>query len=453
MANETKLALIVDDEPDLLSLLAISLGRMGVDVIKAGTIKAAKEKLTEHSFTFCLTDLRLPDGSGLEIVDHVNATSPSTPIAVITAFGEPETAVKALKSGAFDYVCKPIEVEDLESLVNHAIGVGITSEKTNTTDAAITENNSYKLIGKSEPIQTIRTMIDKVSRNQAPVHISGETGTGKELIARMIHQQSPRASAPFIAVNCGAIPKELMESEFFGHKKGSFTGAHTDTEGLFQAANGGTLFLDEVGDLPLELQVKLLRVIQEKRVRSVGDTIEKSIDIRLISATHRNLSDMIQSGDFREDFFYRINVIPIHAPPVRSRKEDIEVLVINLVNRIANEHNIEPPRFTEGAISFLQSYAFPGNVREMENILERTIALHEGGPIDEESIILPTQPTNHSVTDHSGLSIDNHIVQVEIDRIQAALEENQGNITAAAKSLGTTFRSLRYRIKKLEIKH
>ena len=456
MPNDKKLALIIDDEPDLLSLLAISLGSMGIETVKAENISSAKQQLGEHRFDLCLTDLRLADGSGLEIIEHVGQLQGNTPIAVITAFGDPATAVKALKAGAYDYVCKPLEIEDLESLVKNALQHSAANGRKSEPGGEQNEHEkSVVLLGKSDAIATIRSIIGKVARNLAPVLISGETGTGKELIARMIHQQSARADDPFIAVNCGAIPKELMESQFFGHKKGSFTGAHKDTAGLFQAAWGGTLFLDEVAELPLELQVKLLRVIQEKRLRAVGDTTEVSTNIRLISATHRDLNRMIDNGSFREDFFYRINVIPIHAPPLRSRREDISCLVENFTHRISQQHGFAPPDFTSGALAALASHDFPGNVRELENILERAIALHENQVITEPDIMLSSGPIANPLRrhDHSALPIDNHILEVEKQRIRSALAENQGNITAAAKSLGTTFRSLRYRIKKLQIRY
>lgn len=451
MPESKPTALIIDDEPDLLSLLAISLRRMGIESIKAADVQSACAKLDEQPYDFCLTDLRLPDGSGLDIVKYVQEKYSDTPIAVITAFGDPKTAVKALKSGAFDYVSKPIEVDELEHIVETALRV--KSERIPQTE----KSASQSLLGDSEAMKNIRALIAKVARNQAPVHISGETGTGKELIARLIHDNGPRSEFPFIAVNCGAIPRELMESEFFGHKKGSFTGAHQDTEGLFRAANDGTLFLDEIGELPSDLQVKLLRTIQEKKVRAVGDTTEIPIDVRLISATHKNLREMIKAGQFREDFYYRVNVIPINAPPLRERAGDIAILTEHLLEKLANQNASEKPQLDADAIEHLCSYDFPGNVRELENILERAIALSEKNTLDRDDIILPERTKNQNSREESEspseeLSIDDHVNQVEIDRIQQALKDTNGNVTAAAKLLGTTFRSLRYRVKKLQIK-
>ncbi len=443
-------ALIIDDEPDLLSLLSISLRRMGIASVKASDVRSACRKLAEQTFDLCLTDLRLPDGSGLDIVKFVQKHQSDTPIAVITAFGDPKTAVKALKSGAFDYISKPIELDELEHIVETALRV-------KTDDHSDSEQiSSHGLLGESESIESIRALIAKVARNQAPVHISGETGTGKELIARLIHDTGPRYAAPFIAVNCGAIPRELMESEFFGHKKGSFTGAHQDAEGLFQAANGGTLFLDEIGELPPELQVKLLRAIQEKKTRAVGDTSETPFDVRLISATNKKLKDLIAAGQFREDFYYRINVIPVHAPPLRERISDIPILARNIIEKLTSVNSTPPLDIDAGSLEALCHYEYPGNVRELENILERIIALKEDRVITKSDIVLPeSSQTGISPDapepDNSDLPIDEHVNQIEINRINKALGDSDGNITAAAKALGTTFRSLRYRIKKLNI--
>ncbi len=450
MSQESPTALIIDDEPDLLSLLSISLKRMGVESIKAADVKSALKTLDRSDIDLCFTDLRLPDGSGLEVVRHVQKHHRNIPIAVITAFGEPSTAVQALKSGAFDYVSKPIEISELQAMVETALrlipaegdSTGLESDKT--------------LLGQSRSIQKIRELVARVARTQAPVHISGETGTGKELIARLIHDNGPRSAFPFIAVNCGAIPRELMESEFFGHRKGSFTGAHQDSQGLFRAAHRGTLFLDEVAELPFDLQVKLLRAIQEKKIRPVGDAQETPIDVRLISATHRNLEKLIESGDFREDFYYRINVIPMMAPPLRKRPEDIPELAEFVVNRLAAEGNFTAPEISAEAMDMLTGYDFPGNVRELENILERTLALSDSEVIEDEDIILPSpspgrKQNSEFDSELSELPIDEHIMHVEIERITAALAETNGNITEAAKILGTSFRSLRYKIKKLEI--
>ena len=454
-------ALIVDDEKDLLSLLSITLRRMGVESVKAENVTEAKSRLDKRQFDLCLTDLRLPDGSGMDIVRHIQAHHNTTPVAVITAFGDPKTAVEALKLGAFDYIAKPIEVDQLESIVANSIRLSQpkepTTQKTNTAppDSGPESPSEYQLLGDSEAMQKVRTLISKVARNQAPVLIHGETGTGKELVARLIHEQGPRRTGPFIAINCGAIPRDLMESEFFGHKKGSFTGAFSDKQGLFEAANEGTLFLDEVAELPLDLQVKLLRAIQEKKVRPVGDTLEKTTNIRLISATHRNLHDMINNGLFRQDFYYRINVIPIEIPSLRKRPEDIPVLIKHFINTISARTGIvNPPNISEQALLRVSRYEFKGNVRELENTIERALALLEGKTISPEDIDLLQRSAKTSALEpsfHINQPIEQHLEEVEKKLITRALTESEGNITKAASLLGTTFRSLRYRIKKLHL--
>ena len=446
-------ALIIDDEQDLLSLLSISLRRMGVESVKAASVGEAISQLEKRGFDLCLTDLRLPDGSGMEIVKHIQENHSNIPVAVITAFGNPQTAVEALKRGAFDYIAKPIEVKQLQAIVESSIRLG-------KSDSAVTSERP--LLGCSDEIRKIRALIAKVARNQAPVHIHGETGTGKELIARLIHDQGPRAGRAFVAVNCGAIPRELMESEFFGHKKGSFTGAISDKQGLFEAANGGTLFLDEVAELPRDLQVKLLRAIQEKTVRPVGEISERLIDVRLISATHKNLLQMIDQGKFREDLFYRINVIPVIAPSLRARAGDIPELALHFVKVISEKIGVTAPELSEEALKMLASHSFPGNVRELENILERTLALHDGTTIQASDIDVPkrsstqiadlreTAPDQFSIGEMDG-AIESHLEKIEKRLIEEALQNSGGNITRAAELLGTTFRSLRYKIKKLEI--
>jgi len=441
-------ALIIDDEQDLLSLLSITLRRMGVESQKAGNVAEAKAQLDRKTFDLCLTDLRLPDGSGMEIVKYIQDNYSDTPVAVITAFGDPKTAVEALKLGAFDYIAKPIEVEQLQAIIESSMRLSDTSAQS---------ESSRTLLGDSDAMNKIRALINKVARNQAPVHIHGETGTGKELIARLIHENGPRASNPFVAVNCGAIPSELMESEFFGHKKGSFTGAFTDKKGLFEAANGGTLFLDEIAELPQDLQVKLLRTIQEKSVRPVGEVSERAIDVRLISATHKDLQDMIEKDQFREDLYYRVNVIPISAPSLRVRPEDIPVLAKHFVKLISEKIGVATPKITEAALNVLTNHKFPGNVRELENLLERILALHEGGAIDLDDIDLPhsSRPSKESSAATSVVEmdgpIDEHLVGIEKKLIKDALKRSGGNITQAAELLGTSFRSLRYKIKKLGI--
>ncbi|WP_054774547.1 sigma-54-dependent transcriptional regulator, partial [Methylogaea oryzae] len=367
MQNETAQVLVVDDEPDIRELIALTLERMKLTAHAAADLAQAKALLTEQRYLLCLTDMKLPDGDGLDLVAHIQRAQPDLPVAVITAHGTMDTAVRALKNGAFDFVAKPIDLHQLRNLVNAALSL------TRQT-AGHGPRDRHVLLGESDAIQAIRSKIAKLSRNQAPIHISGESGTGKELAARLIHSQGPRADKPFVAVNCGAIPPELMESEFFGHKKGSFTGAVSDKTGLFQAAEGGTLFLDEVADLPLPLQVKLLRAIQEKAVRPVGEQKETAVDVRILSASHKNLEYLVQQGAFRQDLFYRINVIQLHLPPLRERPGDIPLLARHILQR-QGESQGQACRLTPQADAALAAYPFPGNVRELENVLERAVAL------------------------------------------------------------------------------
>ncbi|MCH9047524.1 MAG: sigma-54-dependent Fis family transcriptional regulator [Proteobacteria bacterium] len=371
------LALIIDDEPDIRELLEITLTRMDVDCLSAENLQEAYSLLKKHKFDLCLTDMRLPDGDGLELVSYIQANTPQLPVAVITAHGNMESAIQALKSGAFDFLSKPVDLEILRSLVRAAIKL-----KKPETEL------SYKLIGNTSTIDATRKTISKLARSQAPVYISGETGTGKELVARMIHEQGARSSGKFVPVNCGAIPTELMESELFGHVKGSFTGAVSDKEGLFRTAEGGTLFFDEVAELPLHMQVKLLRAIQEKTIRSVGGASEMPVDVRILSATHQDLHTLVQEGKFRQDLFYRINVIEIHVPTLRERSEDIPLLVEHILSQIGNKTGQEITNLSQEALSKLQSYSFPGNIRELENILERALALTEGDIIVPEDLHL-----------------------------------------------------------------
>ncbi|MBK6435566.1 MAG: sigma-54-dependent Fis family transcriptional regulator [Rhodanobacteraceae bacterium] len=459
MSRQT--ALVIDDEPDIRELLVMTLTRMGLAVDTAATQAEAMARLAEHAYDLCFTDMRLPDGNGQDIVAHVAKHRPQTPIAMITAFGNVDAAVNALKAGAFDFVSKPVELAVLRRLVQTALKLGEERK-------AETQGSNDKLIGQSAAMQSVRATIAKVARSQAPVYIRGESGTGKELVARMIHELGPRAAGPFVPVNCGAIPSELMESEFFGHKKGSFTGAATDKEGLFQAAAGGTLFLDEVADLPIHMQVKLLRVIQEKALRAVGSTTEVPIDVRVLSATHRDLSKLVDQGQFRQDLFYRINVIEVKVPPLRERAEDIPMLAEHYLDRIAPEWGIERPQVCETALKALMLYGFPGNVRELENILERAVAMCEDNRIEVDDLRLPepscadtasaldalkaTSRGGASATDASGTAnLVDYIDSLERDAIVKALEECRYNKTKAATKLGITFRALRYKLKKLEI--
>lgn len=439
------ITLIVDDEPDIRELLEITLQRMNIDTVTAENLKTAKLCIKEQMFDLCLTDLCLPDGDGLELLDYIAKEYLNLPVAVITAHGNMDIAIKSMKKGAFDFVSKPIDLLSLRQLVTHALQVSISrNEKKDRRTRNI-------LLGDSDLMCAIRSKIDKVAHNQAPVYISGESGTGKELVARLIHQQGPRQQGPFIAINCGAIPAELMESEFFGHKKGSFTGAVSDKIGLFQAANNGTLFLDEVADLPLSLQVKLLRAIQEKKIRRIGDSEELSIDVRLLSATHKDLEKMTQDGYFRQDLYYRIHVIELHLPPLRARVSDIPQLTEHLLNKLAKINNLPKPKLTNVAMQALKQYYFPGNVRELENILERALALHENASIEVDDLNLPLgiDLLNAENFDSDKMSLETYLENIEKKALSTALEENHWNRTATAKQLGLTFRSLRYRLKKL----
>ncbi|MET0046794.1 MAG: sigma-54 dependent transcriptional regulator [Sedimenticola sp.] len=439
-------ALIIDDEPDICELLEITLGRMGIDTRSAGDISSSKKLLETERFDLCLTDMRLPDGNGIDLVEHIDTNFPDLPVAVITAHGNMESAILALKAGAFDFVSKPVDLKVLRKLVTAALKLEAFHHPADET--APQQESSAVLQGKSAVIEHIRKMIGKLARSQAPVYISGESGTGKELAARLIHDQGPRRDKPFVPVNCGAIPHELMESEFFGHKKGSFTGAVNDKQGLFQAADGGTLFLDEVADLPLHMQVKLLRAIQERGVRPVGAQQEVFVDIRIISATHRDLAALVERGEFRQDLFYRINVIELGVPPLRERREDIALLCDNILTRLASQMDTVKPRIDKKALQRLLDYPFPGNVRELENILERALTLCDTESITLEDLQIPS--VNTMKTDlPDNLTLEQHLEEVERELIKKALDETHWNRTAAAKRLGISFRALRYRLEKL----
>ncbi len=446
--------LIVDDEPDIRELLEITLSRMGLQTRSAATLTEAVALLESDTPDLCLTDMRLPDGNGIDLVTHIQTRYPQLPVAVITAHGSVDAAIAALKAGAFDFISKPVELENLRSLVLSALEAGSGST------AAGSESRS-DLIGDTPGMQRLRLQIDKLARSQAPVHIHGESGTGKEVVARLIHRRGPRASGPFIAVNCGAIPAELMESELFGHVKGSFTGAHRDKAGLFQAASGGTLFLDEVADLPLSMQVKLLRAIQEKSIRPVGGGEEIDTDIRLLSATHKDLTGEVEAGRFREDLYFRINVIDLQVPSLRERLEDVPQLAQALLQRIAADMGVPAPTLQASANEQLQSYHFPGNVRELENILERALALAEGDQLTADDLLMQTAPRapggqrlNRRRDDRDRLEavagdLPGYMDSIEREVLGAALERYQWNRTEAASALGISFRSLRYRLKKL----
>ncbi len=438
-------ALIVDDEPDIRELLEITLGRMKLDTRSARNVREARDWLAREPFDLCLTDMRLPDGTGLELVQFIQQRYPQTPVAMITAYGSLDTAIGALKAGAFDFVTKPVDLARLRELVNSALRL----QEQQAGDAPSDE----RLLGNSPPMQQLRSQIGKLARSQAPVYISGESGSGKELVARLIHEQGPRADKPFVPVNCGAIPSELMESEFFGHKKGSFTGAIEDKQGLFQAAQGGTLFLDEVADLPLGMQVKLLRAIQEKAVRAVGGQQEMVVDVRILCATHKDLAAEVAAGRFRQDLFYRLNVIELRVPPLRERREDIPLLANVLLQRL-NQCSHNNVQLSVDAITKLQSYRFPGNVRELENMLERAYTLCEHERIEARDLRLADSSLPSDGGETSLAQVDNledYLEAIERKLIMQALEETRWNRTAAAERLGMSFRSMRYRLKKLGI--
>jgi two-component system response regulator PilR (NtrC family) len=445
--------LVIDDEADIRELLGMTLTRMGLQTDCVASTAEAFALLAKNSYDLCLTDMRLPDGDGLAVVDHVSKHHPSLPVAVITAHGSTENAVAALKAGAFDYLAKPVSLDQLRSLVRTALKLPAPARRAPGEEAAAAPGQAL-LIGASAPMQAVRAMIDRLARTQAPIHISGESGSGKELAARLVHSQGPRSDGPFIPVNCGALPENLMESEFFGYRKGAFTGAAADREGFFQAADGGTLFLDEVAELPLPMQVKLLRAIQEKKVRRVGATGEEGADARIISATHRNLAQEVEQGRFRQDLYYRLNVIELKMPPLREMGEDIAALAGAIVRRQAGAAGKPPPQLSAAALDRLRQYDFPGNVRELENVLERALALSAGGEIQAEDLQLaPTRVVpGPAAQELSGLPLQERLDAVERKAILNALERTHYNRTAAAKLLGITFRALRYRMERLGIK-
>jgi two-component system response regulator PilR (NtrC family) len=447
--------LVVDDEADIRELLGMTLARMGLDAHCAASTSEAYALLAQNSYDLCLTDMRLPDGDGLTVVEHIAKNHPSLPVAVITAHGSTENAVAALKAGAFDYLAKPVSLDQLRTLVRSALKLPRpVQRRAQEEEAAQAAPGAPQLIGRSEPMQAVRLMIERLARTQAPIHISGESGSGKELAARLVHLRGPRSDGPFIPVNCGAIPENLMESEFFGYRKGAFTGAAADRAGFFQAADGGTLFLDEVAELPVPMQVKLLRAIQEKKVRRVGSTSEESADVRIISATHRNLAEEVQNGRFRQDLFYRLNVIELKMPPLREMRDDIPLLAEAMLARQAAAAGGPTARLSAAALERLREYDFPGNVRELENVLERALALTAGGEIQAEDLQLaPTRgtPAAEAIEELSGLPLQERLDSVERKAILDALEQTHYNRTAAAKVLGITFRALRYRMERLGI--
>ncbi len=440
--------LVVDDETDIRELVVLTLERMDIPADGASNLQEAKELLAKHHYDLCLTDMRLPDGLGLELVQHIGAAYIGLPVAVITAYGSAENAVSALKAGAFDYLTKPISLKQLRPLVESALKLASTDTKSS--------KNTMDLIGSSPAMAQVRLMIEKLARSQAPVYISGESGSGKELAARLIHSNSPRCDKAFVAVNCGAIPENLMESEFFGYKKGAFTGAAQDTQGLFQAANGGTLFLDEVADLPLAMQVKLLRAIQEKKVRAVGGTTEEPVDVRIISATHKNLGKMMENGLFRQDLYYRLNVIQLKMPSLRERPEDIPELTVKLLQKLCDAQSITVPTLDDSARKLIAKLSFAGNVRELENMLERALALCDGNTIlaDDLFVDQEAKPDEDTMAEFEpskaqNVSLSDYLEDIEKRAILKALAKANNNKTAAAKLLGVSFRTLRYRLSKL----
>ncbi|WP_019594934.1 sigma-54 dependent transcriptional regulator [Thioalkalivibrio sp. ALM2T] len=457
--------LVVDDEPDICELLEITLARMGLEATTATRLEPARALIAEHDFDLCLTDMRLPDGDGLDLVRHIQSERPELPVAVITAHGSVDTAVLALKLGAFDFVSKPVDLKQLRELIDAALrlepAASIAVEPGD--DATPATPDDSPLLGQSEPMQRLRATIHKLARSQAPVFISGESGSGKELVAREIHRLGPRAERPFVPVNCGAIPGELMESEFFGHRKGAFTGATQDHTGLFQSADGGTLFLDEVADLPLPMQVKLLRAIQERAIKPVGGTREIPVDVRILSATHHDLEKAVREGRFRQDLYYRLNVIELKVPPLRERRGDIERLATRILQRIGEQWQTGDLELAADALAALQGHGFPGNVRELENILERAATLCDGPLIRAGNIDLPanglgTEPTPgaeygepENGLDGAESALDDQLAAQERQAIATALQQTGGNRTAAARLLGLSFRQLRYRLKKLGI--
>lgn len=463
----TDRVLIVDDEPDIRELLEITLGRMSLQTSSAADLASAKRLLATEKFNLCLTDMKLPDGDGIELVELISNDFNQLPVAMITAHGNTETAIKALKAGAFDFVSKPVDLQKLRDLVTSALSLSQKADSIENPNSETKNSSGPAITGKSPRTNKLREQISKLSRSQAPIFISGESGSGKELAARAIHENSARSAGPFIAVNCGAIPQELMESELFGHMKGSFTGAEQDKQGLFQAAQKGTLFLDEVADLPLHTQVKLLRVIQEKSIRPVGAQKELPIDVRILSATHKNLNVEVEQGRLRQDLYFRINVIELAVPPLRDRQQDIPDLGLVLLSKIARDNDAPLCQLNSEALAALHNYSFPGNVREFENILQRAATLCEDNTIRESNLefinapgvstVLTKTPEeavtvaieSSSVDLGADFSLEKHLEAIEIKAIEKALVETRWNKTAAAKKLGMSFRALRYRLKKL----
>jgi two-component system response regulator PilR (NtrC family) len=456
--SKMPLALIVDDEPDILQLLGITLTRMDIDTMKAETLTEAKILLEKNSFDFCLTDMRLPDGDGIDLIKFIQEKHDTLPVALITAHGNMETAIDAMKAGAFDFLSKPVDLNALRTLIRNALKLNQNTSSSSAAPKSTAKKPKLKkqLIGDTEIMKSLKRTILKLARSQAPVYINGESGTGKELVAKLIHHKGPRAEKSFVPVNCGAIPSELMESEFFGHIKGSFTGAVSDKKGLFQAAEGGTLFLDEVAELPIAMQVKLLRAIQEKSIRPVGAENEIPVDTRILSASHKDLLGLVEQGEFRQDLFYRINVIEINVPSLRDRRDDIAKLTDYLLAQLAVSHGLNNVKISESALAKLSTYDYPGNIRELENILERALTLASEDMIDADDLLLPNQNKTKSnsissISARNDLPLDEYLANIESDEILEALRRTHGNKTKAAKILGISFRAMRYKLDKLNI--
>jgi two-component system response regulator PilR (NtrC family) len=449
-----KQVLVVDDEPDICELLEITLQRMGIETVSTTRMRHAVELLGKQRFDLCLTDMRMPDGDGLELVQHIQRHCPELPVAVITAHGCVDTAVRALQLGAFDFVTKPVDLPLLRRLVDSALRLAGPEESGPAAPAPLQEDGASPLLGRSGAMMQLRATVARLARSQAPVIVLGESGSGKELVAREIHRLGPRSAQPFVPVNCGAIPSELMESEFFGHQKGAFTGAIQNKTGLFREAHGGTLFLDEVAELPLALQVKLLRALQERAIKPVGANREESVDVRIVSATHKNLADEVQHGRFRQDLFYRLNVVELRAPPLRERPEDIAELAAHILRDIAAQWQLSGLTLSPAALDRLCGYHFPGNVRELQNTLERAAVMVDGPVIDANTLAFPEHNRNAdpaSTPATTGVGLDDHLAEQERRALEAALGQAAGNRTAAARTLGLSFRQMRYRLKKLGI--
>lgn len=435
--------LLVDDEQDILDMLQMAIRKMGFEVDTAGNVQGAVKKLQAQRYSLCLTDMRLPDGDGLQVVQHIAQNNLDIPCAVITAHGNMENAIAALKVGAFDYLAKPVSLAQLRVLIKSALNL-----PQQDAGEAVSEK---MLIGQSPAMQKARDLIARVARSEASVHITGESGSGKEVAARLIAQSGARHNKPFIAVNCGAIPSTLVENEFFGYKKGAFTGADKDRDGFFHAAHGGTLFLDEVADLPLAMQVKLLRAIQEKKVRKIGATSEESVDVRIISATHYDLAERVRQNLFRQDLYFRLNVIPIQMPALREMRDDISKIAQQVLDRLRGE---SAAHFSDEAMRALKSYSFPGNVRELENAIERALTLCMGGVIEAQDLMLMS--VEHGQVDKTAITgkypLPDYLDKVEKQALEEALDQTNFNRTEAAKLLGLTFRTMRYRMERLGIK-